>query len=504
MLFWIIACALVALIAALFALAVLRRGRGGVSAGAYDMQVYRDQLREVERDIERGVLPVEQAKQVRLEISRKMLEADRMAQGPAADGPAPIWAGWVGVACVLGTLLAAFGLYSVLGAPGYGDQPIAARYAFADKLYANRPTQEEAEAARPAAPSRAAPQPEMISLMKQLREAVARKPGDVQGLTLLAQYEMRLGNYVAGHRAQSKLIAAKGDTATAQDYTDLGEYLTVAANDIITRDAEAAFAKALDRDPDDERARYYIGLMMAQNGRPDRAFQIWDQVLRNSAPDAQWVPVIRENIPTLAWLAGQGNYTLPPSTAKVVTVNDVMRAMRAPMPQAREAILRDGLETLGQRLGAQGGPPQDWAVMIAGTQLLGETDRATGIYGEAQVVFSTQADALALVQAAYEGRWPVADSTAPAPDQAQIDAAADMTPQDRDAMIRGMVDGLVDRLRSDGGSPEEWGRAVASLATLGDSTQATALLIQGRAALAEDATGLATLNAAATAAGITP
>ncbi|WP_444430671.1 tetratricopeptide repeat protein [Rhodobacter capsulatus] len=153
------------------------------------------------------------------------------------------------------------------------------------------------------------PDPKFLELMERLRQAVAARPNDPQGLALLSENEMALGNFRAGWEAQRRLIALKGDRAEAADYTRLGELMTIAAGGLVTADAEAAFAKALDMNPKDGLALFYVGLMMGQNDRPDRAFRLWDASLRASPPEAPWVAEIAQGIETLAWLAGEQDYT---------------------------------------------------------------------------------------------------------------------------------------------------------------------------------------------------
>lgn len=77
--------------------------------------------------------------------------------------------------------------------------------------------------------------------------------------------------------------------------------------------------------------------------------------------------------------------------------------------------------------------------------------------------------------------------------------AAEMSPAERQQMIRGMVDGLVERLTTEGGSAQEWARAVRSLAMLGDTDRAKGDLRQ-QVALAGDAAALAMVQQAAEAA----
>lgn len=61
---------------------------------------------------------------------------------------------------------------------------------------------------------------------------------------------------------------------------------------------------------------------------------------------------------------------------------------------------------------------------------------------------------------------PRAAGSAAGPDAGDIAAAAEMTAEDRQAMIEGMVAQLSDRLATDGGSVEDWERLIRSLAVL--------------------------------------
>ena len=94
MLFWLICGALVILVAgSILAPFWLGRGVAEDDPAAYDLQVYRDQLREVDRDLQRGVIGADDAAQLRTEIGRKVLDADRRMGGaddaghPGLDPP---------------------------------------------------------------------------------------------------------------------------------------------------------------------------------------------------------------------------------------------------------------------------------------------------------------------------------------------------------------------------------------------------------------------------------
>ncbi|SIS51657.1 c-type cytochrome biogenesis protein CcmI [Phaeovulum vinaykumarii] len=515
--FWILTAAGAAIVTLAMALAVLRgarRGLRGEEAEASaddgtDQQIYRDQLAEIARDLERGVIGAEEAERARIEVSRRLLEAAR--RGPARLGAAPRGANLalavVGVAALGGV----FALYSRMGAPDFPDQPMAARLDLAEMLYTNRPDQAaaEAEAAamRPAAPE---PDAEFAALMERLRAAVAERPNDPEGLALLARNEASLGDYHAAWQAMRRLVAIKGDQATAEDYAQMAELMVVAAGGVVTPEAEAELRHALERDPANQSARYFMGLLMVQNGRPDRAFPVWARLLDEGPEEAPWIRSIRTGIRDLAWLAGETDYTPPPVRQTGPSRADLDRVASLP-PEARGQALGPALQALGAKLANTGGTAEDWARLLAGMLILGEEDRARAMWDEAQGVFAERPEDLARIRAeALRGGLeaprdgeavppPFGARALPGPDAAAVEAAGEMSEADRQAMIAGMVEGLEARLMRDGGSPAEWARLMRALGVLGDGDRARAAL--ARAAETLDPAALAELRAAGAAAG---
>ena len=85
-------------------------------------------------------------------------------------------------------------------------------------------------------------------------------------------------------------------------------------------------------------------------------------------------------------------------------------------------------------------------------------------------------------------------TAAKGPDRGQVEAARNMNQSDRSAMIKQMVEGLAERLRSDGGSVEEWKRLVQSYTVLGDKAAAATAIADARKALAQDSQAIASLD----------
>lgn len=390
-LFWAVAGG-TALAAFLFLWAAMRRAGMGPGTNP-DVALYRDQLAEVDRDERRGIVDPEEAKRIRAEVSRRLLAADR-----DADGTAMRRGGTRGLLVVMALILGAGSLtvYGWLGAPGYPDMPMAERIAMAEEMRANRPGQAEAEAQQPP-PAAASADPEFLALLDRLRAAVATNPGSLEGQAYLADYALRAGFPAEAARAQAAVVGLKGAEATAEDHARLADLLIRAAGGYVSPEAEAALTRALTADPANGAARYYSGVMLAQTGRPDLAFGLWRALLEDSAPGDPWVPLIRERIEGLAALAGV-TYTLPPA-APGPDAADVAAA--AAMTEAeRQAMVEGMVEGLAGRLAAEGGPATDWARLITALATLGQTDRARAILDEARSVFAAVPADLETIRAA--------------------------------------------------------------------------------------------------------
>lgn len=122
----------------------------------------------------------------------------------------------------------------------------------------------------------------------------------------------------------------------------------------------------------------------------------------------------------------------------------------------------------------RGGADAPWHGMVQQRLAALEQQRGTGNLGKA--VESPNATA------------------AKGPNREQIEAAKDMNQSDRSAMIATMVAGLAERLRSQGGSIEEWKRLVRSYVVLGDKEAAAKAITDARKAMIQDTQAITSLN----------
>ena len=293
MIWLLIGFAAVAAVAALL-WPLLRTSNIAPDRAAYNVAVFQDQLKEVDRDLERGVLTADEAGAARLEIQRRIIAAGKVSGGAvAADSPLRrrLTAGAVAVAVPA----LAVAVYLSVGHP---------------MVPAAEP--------RPEAASHDEDEAQIAKMVEQLAAKVAANPNDAQGLILLARTYRQIGHFDEAVAAYQRLIALQPD---AETYAGLGEAMTTASGGNVTPEAHQAFYKALTLDRNEPRARFYLGLEFALKGDAKTAIAIWRDLQAGSPPDAPWVPVVREEMAQVAQAAG-----IPPMSVTPVHPLDILPA----------------------------------------------------------------------------------------------------------------------------------------------------------------------------------
>mgnify|MGYP001551472067 CR=1 FL=1 len=102
MLFWVIAAILTLGASLAVLLPLAGRSKGASSSGDHDLEVYRDQLSELDRDAARGLIQSAEATEARAEIARRILRLDDTdSAGKASVGRASVTARLVATVAVL-------------------------------------------------------------------------------------------------------------------------------------------------------------------------------------------------------------------------------------------------------------------------------------------------------------------------------------------------------------------------------------------------------------------
>lgn len=274
-----------------------------------ELDVYRDQLDQISKDIERGILNQSEAELSRIEIKKRLLESDSKTSKKLNYGNTNSNY-LLMIALSLFLLICSVSLYSTLGFFGTADAPLNERLDLIEKFNKNRPSQAVME-------TRIAPDKgnkskinydkDYLQLIQNLRETVKRNNSDITGHRLLVKYENDLNRFAEAHLIQEKLINLLGSHVTALDYTDYAQLLINAANGYVSPEAEESLKKALKLDKKYARALYLTGLLMIQSKRPDIAYKIWVELLRTGNKYDPWISEIKKSLGALELKAGLRN-----------------------------------------------------------------------------------------------------------------------------------------------------------------------------------------------------
>jgi cytochrome c-type biogenesis protein CcmH len=345
MLFWIVA-ALLTLGASLAVLAPLARGRRSVATAAdHDLEVYKDQLRELERDTERGLIAPAEAEQARAEIGRRILKLGERTDGGQSALVSPM-ARMAGMAAVLAVPVVSWALYGYLGSPDLPSQPLQARL--------------EADPAKSS----------IDELVARAEKHLAANPNDGKGWDVLAPVYLRMGRFSDAVDAYRTAIRLEGSTAARE--SGLGEALASAADGVISDEAETAFERALRLEPDYPKARFYLASALAQDGKMQEAIAAWREMIVKLPADSPWrVPVeqaVAEAEKRLA--AGKAPSTTSGTSAAGPTQEEVDAA--ASMSDAdRTAMIETMVAGLDQKLRQNPRDPEGWQRLIRSYMVLG-------------------------------------------------------------------------------------------------------------------------------------
>lgn len=391
MVFWII-CIILALVVGALVVAPLWRADQAPESSA-DVAFYRAQLDELDRDVARGVIAQDDAGQSRIEISRRLLAADKDAGAMLTTQKSPAIAAMslavIGVVGLLG--------YFGLGAAGYPDLPLKARLAASEDMRTNRPSQTAMAAAAPAVPSVDLPE-DYLASVTQLRAVVPTRGDDLQGWELLAYHEAQVGNFQASADAQARVITIKGNAADPADTHRLLDLMVTAAGGLVSPEAEDLARALFNANDNDLVARYYLGELYNQTDRPDVALRMWRSVVSDGDPTTYHTTAARAQIEDAALRAGE-KYTLPeergPSAEDIANASDLSA-------EDRTAMITNMVANLAERLADEGGPASEWARLINAYGVLGNTDAAKEVWLEAREVFAASNSAMATLRAAAD------------------------------------------------------------------------------------------------------
>ena len=313
-------CAGLVVLALVFALPpFLRRPRSATGADRREanLAIYREQIRELDRDLAAGTLSREQWERDRDELARRMLED----VPPEAAAPAASTGGLARIApaLVLAALfpIAAALIYTQVGAPGALD---AAAVGSAAPHAGPEFTKEQVD-----------------EMLAQLATRLKAEPDNVEGWVLLGRSYSALGRFAEASTALRRAVELKGDDpGLLADYADV---LAMSTGQRLEGEPLRAIEKALAIDPDHQKALALAGTAAYERGDFPGAVKRWERLLKTVPPASEGARSIQASIDEARARAG-----LPAPPASKPPAND------------REVARVGGLVSLAPELAGQAAP----------------------------------------------------------------------------------------------------------------------------------------------------
>lgn len=347
----------------------IARARRLPGRSRYDLEIYRDQLAEVGRDAERGVIKGDEARAAKLEIERRLLRAAGESEPETVAAPV----GRIGViAAAVAVPVLALLVYANLGAPRLPDLPFAARERAPDEA------------------------PDIQEMVAKLEKRLADQPNDVEGWLMLGRSKGVLGDQPAAVEAYRKAVALAPQDP--RPVGELAESLVVASGEIVTPESKTLFAQLATLEPRDPRPAYYLGFADVQAGDEAAAIERWRKLLAESPSNAPWrqrvVDALRDAAKQsgadadaiLASAPGTAPVETPPpqtATAGPGPTPEQAAAVAQMPPEQQQAMIRSMVDRLAAKMEADGSDVEGWRRLAQARVVLGETDAAKAVYVKA-------------------------------------------------------------------------------------------------------------------------
>lgn len=366
MLFWILAAALSAVAVLFIVLPLLKAPRaeaGSPSRNAYDLEVYRDQLAELERDRARGLITEAQVEAAKAEIARRMLsiaEEKKRKASTAAPHRTKALAAMLAVAIPLG----AAAVYLPLGQPDLPAVPLA-----------SRDIEKE----------RGGPPPAVMEAVQKLKKHLEQKPDDAQAWIVMGQTYAKIGRFDQAAEALKRASDLQPDDLDVKSAQ--AEMATAANGGTVSPEARQVFEAMLVKDPKDVRARFFLALAKLQAGDARGALDGWRALMADTPADAPWLPVVQARI----------------RDAAGILKLDVASVMPAPLPPQGPAdasgdgdeqrMIRDMVNQLAAKMQANPEDVDGWLRLARSYTVLAEHDKAIAAARQAVERAPKRADA---------------------------------------------------------------------------------------------------------------
>lgn len=338
-----------------------------------DEAVFRAQLEEIQKDLERGAIAPDMAESAKIEVSRRLLAAHKQNQeGKGTSVLSKTRLRIVQLTAIILVPAAALGLYLQVGAPTIPDQPREERLAA---------TQGQAD---------------MQVLVARTEEHLRQNPNDGQGWAVIAPVYLRIGEFEKARRAFARALQQYPESTELM--MGLAESAIYAGNGEITEEIEKLLRTVSVNNPDLVQPQFYLALAKGQRGEINEALDMWNTLLQGQQATLQWVEAgMREREELIAKGAvattPEPKLVSAPAPQAGPSSEDVEAAAQMSQ-QDRAEMINQMVVQLDERLTEEGGTAAEWAQLVQAQMVLGNVEQAMQVIARARENLKNDAAAL--------------------------------------------------------------------------------------------------------------
>ncbi|MBI1404182.1 MAG: hypothetical protein GC147_13345 [Porphyrobacter sp.] len=243
------------------------------------------------------------------------------------------------------------------------------------------------------------------TMIARLASRLEQNPDDGEG------YRMLGWSYVMTDRPELAIAPYKRALelvpGNASVHAGYGEALVAVAKNTVTAEAKSSFETALRLDPAEPRARYFLALWDAQNGKEAKALDALVALANSGPADAPWQADVRREIERLSGALGTDVSArllaaTPAGPGGDMPVLDpaTIQAAQALPPAQQESMVSGMVDRLAQRLAANPADADGWVRLLRARMVLGQRDQAAADLKAARTGLGADAAALGRINAA--------------------------------------------------------------------------------------------------------
>jgi len=327
------------------------------SASAAPELMYREQLSQIDVDVERGVLNAQDAEGLRAEVARRLFQETERG-GPTERVEPSAGSRGVAIAALIGVPAFAVAVYLSVGSPLLPSQPHDARV-----------LQDSGDV-------------RVAELVRRVEKRLATHPEDGKGWAVLAPVYMRMGRYADAAEAWRNAERLLGETpdrvigfAEAQIYAD---------NGIVGEDARKALVRGVALQPNYLPGAYWLAIAKEQDGKLREARADLSALLPRAGAQTPLGKSIRDRLNVLESRLRQAGAVAANSSASTSSETS--------------AMIEGMVRSLADRLEENSNNFEGWTKLIRSYVVLRRPEQAMRALAKARKTFAGQSERLGVLK----------------------------------------------------------------------------------------------------------